>query len=387
MARSAKHYGNFMSIQDQPLPAHKTSSNFITTGLALFCMFFGAGNLIFPLIIGKEVGQNVWYAILGLGLTAVVIPILGLVAMILFKGDYKRFFGRFGRIPGFALLLLLQLILGPWGVIPRLVTLMHASVEPYLFGTPFLLFSICMSAAIFILCIKKQRLVNVLGAYLTPVLLLSLIGLVFFGLTDGSSIHATSSTASGSFLQGLFQGYNTMDLIAAFFFASVVLPHFRNESGTQDSERSLFKKMLYSSLIAGSLLFLTYVGLCLVSAHHGHALNVAPEQMLGAIATKVLGGPGGFVAAIAVFTACLTTAITLASIFAEYLQKELCQNKISHPLALIITLVTTTLFANLGFKGIAAFLGPILQIVYPGLILLTLLNLFGVYQKIAKSAS
>jgi LIVCS family branched-chain amino acid:cation transporter len=101
-----------------------------------------------------------------------------------------------------------------------------------------------------------------------------------------------------------------------------------------------------------------------------------PEQVLGAIAVKVLGSAGGCIATIAVVTACLTTAMTLASIFADYLQKDLCKNKISNTSALILTLVITTLFANLGFKGIAAFLSPILQMVYPGLILLTVLNLF-----------
>ena len=98
--------------------------------------------------------------------------------------------------------------------------------------------------------------------------------------------------------------------------------------------------------------------------------------MLTAIAIKILGPAGGFIAAAAITTACLTTAISLASIFADYLQKDLCRGKISPSLALILTLAATTLFANLGFSGIAAFLGPILQVVYPGLILLTLLNLF-----------
>jgi LIVCS family branched-chain amino acid:cation transporter len=97
--------------------------------------------------------------------------------------------------------------------------------------------------------------------------------------------------------------------------------------------------------------------------------------MLSAIAIKLLGPSGGCIAAVAVITACLTTAITLASIFADYLRKDLCKGKINPSMALLLTLAMTTVFANLGFEGIAAFLGPILQIVYPGLILLTVLNL------------
>ncbi len=369
-----------MSIQEKSFPIPKKKSSLFTTGLALFSMFFGAGNLIFPLLIGKSVGQNVWFAISGLGLTAVVIPFLGLAAMVLFQADYNRFFGRFGKIPGMLLLLLLQLILGPFGVIPRLVALMHATVEPYLFGMPLMMFSILIAVVIFGCSFKRQKLIGFLGAYLTPILLLSLAALVFFGLSDGASLNPVSPPARDSFMQGLLGGYNTMDLIAAFLFATVILPHFQQESELEhpmQRRRSLLKKMLFSSLIAASLLFLTYIGLCLISAHHGWRLDPSypPEQMLGAIAIKLLGPVGGCIAAVAVFTACLTTAITLSSIFADYLRKDLCKEKISPTLALILTLVIVTLFASLGFGGISAFLNPIVQIVYPGLILLTFLNL------------
>lgn len=371
-----------MSIRQQSLPAQKTrKSSLLTTGFALFAMFFGAGNLIFPLLIGKSVGDNVWMAISGLGLTAVIVPFLGLAAMVLFQADYHRFFGRLGKVPGILLLLLLQLILGPFGVIPRLVTLMHALVKPYLFDIPLVLFSILAAGVIFGCSFKRQRLIAFLGAILTPILLLSLAALVFLGLTDGSSLNPVSPSAGDSFMQGMLGGYNTMDLIAAFLFATVVLPHFQKESELEEPKqrrRTLLRKMVFSSLIAASLLFLTYVGLCLISAHHGWSLDAAlpPEQMLSAIATKLLGPAGGCIAAIAVVTACLTTAMTLASIFADYLRKDLFKEKISPTFALILTLMMSTLFANLGFGGIAAFLNPILEVVYPGLILLTLLNLF-----------
>lgn len=362
-----------MSVQQDSIPAQKTQSGLFTTGLALFSMFFGAGNLIFPLLIGKAVGGNVWFAILGLGLTAVVVPFFGLAAMVLFQADYGRFFGRIGKFPGMMLLLLLQLILGPFGVIPRLITLMHAMGSRYLLNMPLFAFSILAAVLIFGFSFKRERLIGFLGAILTPILLLSLAALILVGLVSHSSLNPISPSAGSSFLQGLLGGYNTMDLIAAFLFATVVLPHFQQSSELRG--RSLFKKMALSSLIAGTLLFLTYVGLCLISAHHGFALDVPPEQMLGAIASKLLGPAGACIAAITVITACLTTAITLASIFADYLRKDLCQKKISPTVALILTLVVTIFFANLGFSGITAFLGPILQIVYPGLILLTLLNL------------
>lgn len=342
-------------------------------------MFFGAGNLIFPLLIGQSVRGNVWYAVSGLAVTAVIVPFLGVAAMVLFQADYGRFFGRIGKVPGAVLLLLLQLILGPFGVIPRLVTLMHAMVSPYLFDIPLMLFSILAAVVLFACSFKRDWLVSFLGAVLTPVFLLAMAALILFGFLKGSPPEPSTSLPMTSFLEGLLGGYNTMDLIAAFLFATVVLPHFRQQEELPGvKQKSVLKKMAFSSLIAASLLFVTYVGLCLISARHAPTAAEAcpPELMLNAIAMKLLGPVGGCIAAVAVMTACLTTAMTLASVFADYFRKSICQSKISPTWALVITLAATTLFANLGFRGIAAFLGPILQVVYPGLILLTVLNLF-----------
>jgi len=362
-------------MKGQAASLEAQSSSLWTTGLALFSMFFGAGNLIFPLLIGQSVGENGWYAISGLGITAVLVPFLGLAGMVLFDGDIHRFFGRLGKAPGWTLLLLLQLILGPFGVIPRLVTLMYAMAKPYLFQVSLPVFSVICAAAIFLFSFQRQRLMRLLGGVLTPILLLSLTALLYFGLTEPSALNPVSPTVSNSFFEGLLGGYNTMDLIAAFLFATVVLPHFKKEAISQG--RSVLQKILYSSLIAAGLLFLTYVGLATVSAMHGWSLesSIPHEELLAAIATKLLGPRGALLAAMAVITACLTTAMTLSSIFAEYLQKDLLKQKIGVTQALALTLLITTLFANLGFSGIAAFLGPILQICYPGLIVLTLFNI------------
>jgi branched-chain amino acid:cation transporter, LIVCS family len=361
-----------MSTKEYSLPLRKERSGLFKAGLALFSMFFGAGNLIFPLLIGKQAGDQTWMAILGLSFTAVVVPFLGLGAMVLFQADCKKFFSRLGSMPGFILLLLLQLILGPLGVIPRLVTLMHAMAKPYLFGIPITWFSVIAVAAIFLCSIRKQNLIGLLGAVLTPILLLSLGALLFLGFWNAGSVPVSSVSSMESFQMGLFGGYNTMDLIAAFLFATVILPHFQKE---ERGESAVKRKILFSSLIAAALLLVTYIGLAWISSYHAAGIDKQPEELLGAIAFKILGPAGGLIAAVAVIMACFTTAITLSTIFADYLQKDLCKGKIKPSAALICTLIITMLFANLGFSGIAAFLGPILQVVYPGLILLSGLNL------------
>lgn len=355
----------------------------MTTGLALFSMFFGAGNLIFPLLIGQSVGTNGWYAVAGLGLTAVLVPFLGLAAMILFEGDCRRFFGRIGKIPGVALFFLLQLILGPFGVIPRLVTLMHAMAKPYLFDIPLVGFSVLAAVVIFFCSRNRERLIGYLGIVFTPILLVSLAALIFEGIATGTALNPISTSPNDSFLKGLVGGYQTMDLIAAFLFAIVALPHFQQKKGKSGRGVNV-KKMFLSTLIAASLLFLTYVGLCFISIYHGWPFQSScpSEELLSAIAVKLLGPIGGSIAVIAVISACLSTAMTLASIFADYLRIEICKERISSKWALIATLAITAVVSSLGFGGIAAILGPILQVIYPGLILLTALNLFhALYKK------
>jgi LIVCS family branched-chain amino acid:cation transporter len=367
-----------MNTQAISIKKRKISSQ-LMLGFALFSMFFGAGNLIFPLLIGKSVGGMSWYAIAGLLLTAVITPFLGLATMVLFRGDYDQFFSRIGKIPGFGLLLLLQLILGPFGVIPRLVTLMHAMLKPYFFEASPLVFGLFIGSIILVCSYNRQRLISFLGG-LTPFLLFGLTLLIFLGIANGAAFAPDAPSAKESFLAGLMGGYNMMDLIAAFMFATVILPHFKQELAIENPEESrsqVLKKMAIPIGIGASLLFLTYTGLCFVSAYHGWTLNASlpPEQLLSVIATRILGPIGGLIAALTVVLACLTTAITLTAIFAEYLRKDICQEKISTSNALLITLGITVCISSLGFGSIAALLGPILEIVYPGLILFTVLNL------------
>lgn len=364
----------------QPAAALKKEniSHLFTTGFALFSMFFGAGNLIFPLLLGLEVGANWWAAVIGLGLTAVIVPFLGLASMIFFDADYKRFFGRLGVIPGFLVVLLLQLILGPFGVIPRLVTLMHAIAKPYLFDISLSSFSLLAVAVIFLFSFKRQNLIHILGVILTPILLISLASLFISGVAHSSPALLPSVSVSDSFIEGVVGGYNTMDLIASFLFATIVLPHFQSEIMLEcpvNKKKALSSKILFTSIIAATLLFLTYIGLAYISAHHSPTIaNSSSEGLLSAIALKLLGSTGGLIATVAIVTACLTTAITLTHIFADYLRSDLCQDKISPLASLLITLAIAGCLSNLGFAAIAKFLGPILQVCYPGLIVLTLLN-------------
>lgn len=355
--------------QKRPMPI-------IFTGMALFSMFFGAGNLIFPLLVGHSAGVETPSALLGLAISAVAFPFLGLMAMSACAGNLSVFLKKIGALPALILLFVLQTTQGPAGCMPRLITLMHASIKPYLAELPLVLFSLIICAVIFLLCFRPNKIVSILGFALTPVFLLTLATLVGVGMINSPAPSAATGTSLHHFMEGFKGGYQTMDLVLAILFSTIIIPHLYREAEhlpKKEANRYVRKKMAIASGIAAGLLMLSYIGLCWVaSRYHTPA---APEELLSAISFQILGPWGGLIAMIAVFLACLTTAISMARVFSEYVRKELCREKISAHLALILTLLATASVACLGFSGIMRLLSPILEILYPGLIALCLYNL------------
>lgn len=358
----------------------KPRAGVFSTGLALFSMFFGAGNLIFPLLVGQTAGHQTPYAILGLGISAVVFPFLGLIAMMLYGGEILVFLNRIGKWPALILLFILQMSQGPMGAMPRLVTLMHASVKPYLPELSLFIFSLAACALVFLLTVRPQRIVALLGSILTPFLLATLGAIVFVGIFHAPAPEQVELSSSACFWHGLKMGYQTTDLIAALLFATIVMPHVaQGTDALSPEERShvIRKRMKGASLIASGLLMVSYIGLCWISAHYAPLLDksVPPEGILHLIAVQILGSWGGLVASAAVFLACLTTAISLAAVFSSYLKLDLPFLKFGDKGALLFTLGLTAALANLGFSGIVRFWGPVLEVLYPALIVLCVFNI------------
>lgn len=352
-----------------------------STGLAMFAMFFGAGNIIFPLALGQLTQDKNLYAIFGLIVTAVFVPLAGLLAMLLYEGDYNAFFRRIGRWPAFIVIAMILAVIGPFGGLPRCIAISHSTLNtliPSAFESINLpVFSLCSCLAIFLFTFRKNRIIDVLGYVLTPILLLSLAGIVVKGFFDAPQHIHNISTPWVIFKQGLMGGYNTMDLLAAFFFSSVVLVCLRKKpEDSINNSRPILKIAVYASLVAAILLTLVYISFTWLAAGHSQVLEqVASHELLGALALQILGPNAGIIAGVSVCFACLTTEIALAAVFAEYLSKTLFKEKISYRNALIITLAISFVISTLQFEGISAFLGPILQLCYPALIVLTIVNL------------
>ncbi len=338
----------------------------IPLSFSIFAMFFGAGNVLFPLILGRNEGDQALIAILGLSLTAVVMPIVGFIAMLLYKGDYSAFFGRIGRIPGFLIALLIISLLGPLGSAPRCIVVAHSTFKEIFPHCNLPIFSAFTCLLIYFCMIKKRFVFTLLGWILTPLLLISLFSFILMGLFTGSDAPVSTTPKIQVFFHGLQEGYYTMDLLAALFFSSTILKTLKNK------QRST-AMIICASLIGACLLCITYVGFGKIAARH----NITQDNvdLLGALTMKIAGTHGGILVCITVALACFSTAIALIMAFTQFIQKEASKGRFSDKTILVITLLITFFVSTFEFTGISIFLGPILKLCYPGLILLTFVNL------------
>lgn len=359
-----------------------SQSTILKAGLAMFSMYFGAGNIVFPLVLGQLAEGNTFYAILGLLITAVGVPFLGLIAMTLFNGNYRHFFDRLGYWPSTLFILFMMIMIGPIGAIPRLIALSHATVNIYWPGTSLILFSALSCLIIFLTTYKKNRVVDILSYYFTPLLLLSLGLIAYMGFINMPMPTTSNLEPSSAFLLGFMRGYETMDLLGSFIFSSIVLSclEYPNYPVDHPHAKKNFRNMIFitlkASVIGALLLGSVYVSFCYAAAHNSVALHgLSSDQLLGQLALLTLGPYAGIIAIIAVTFACITTAIALSVVFAEYIHHEVLKGKSSYTACLITTLIVAFFMSTLSFTGIMAILAPILQVLYPALIVLSILNI------------
>jgi branched-chain amino acid:cation transporter, LIVCS family len=348
----------------------------MNAGFALFAMFFGSGNLVFPIAVGQESEGHFILASLGVLCTCVIFPLLGMLGMTLYKGSIDDFFGCFGKKGVFLFSLLCLSLMGPFGVLARCLTVIHGAVLLIFPKASLEMTSLLMCGTIFILSVNKNRIVTILGTILTPLLLLSIAAIVYFSLNQTLSTGMESVNGLAAFKNGFFKGYQTMDLVASFFFSGFVIKHLYEADPSKTEGKKALKLFLKASLVGAVLLYSVYFSLVLLGWLYAPMLaSVPPQEMFGRIALESLGTLAAPSVCAAVVFACLTTAIALTSLFADFLRHEVTQNKIGNPAAIGITLMIAYLVSCLDFSGIANFLGPILETIYPALITLTAINI------------
>jgi len=358
----------------------------IIVASTLFGMFFGAGNLIFPVHLGQLAGRNTLAATIGFIVTAVTIPILGVAAIGSTHSDgLQDLASKVSKGYGYFFTCLLYLTIGPFFAIPRCATTsftvgISALVPGSNQSIMLLIFSVFFFVAVLIFSLKPQGITTWIGRIINPVFLSFLAILVIAAMIrPGSAVSAVEPVAdyaSGAFFNGFIEGYGTMDAIAGLAFGIVVVNIIRSMGVEKDSAvaRGVLKSGIYTGLLMAIIYVLTIVmgaqsrGLFEVSENGGIAL--------AQIANHYLGKVGSVVLALTITFACLKTAIGLVTSCSETFVK-MFPKKLSYNAWVYCITGFSLLVSNVGLSKIISYSIPALMFIYPLAITLIILALTG----------
>lgn len=353
-------------------------SRIITTSLAIFAMLFGAGNLIFPVRIGVQSGGNIFSGFFGFALTGIGLPVLGLMAIVTFQGSYEEFFGRLGKWLGGFLIFCCMMVVGPFIAMPRIMGLSYEMLSPFLPQAPIAVYMTFFALIAFVTTYRMSRLLDIIGKYLSPVKVLSLLSIVAIGLLATHHSEYFPIDRWCFFWKSLGVGYQTLDLIGAIFFGSIVvrlLTHYGGD-GKLDMKQAVAITAA-SGVFAGILLGAVYLGMTCLGAFHGGGLFYEGNagKVFSIVVVRVLGTYGAAIIGLIVFIAGLTTLVSLSAVVADYVHRDVSKRKLSYPVCVALVLAICAAVASLGLKELMEQSEPFIMFLYPLIIVLVVCNL------------
>ncbi|MGN0144106.1 MAG: branched-chain amino acid transport system II carrier protein, partial [Clostridium sp.] len=346
-------------------------------GFALFAMFFGAGNLIFPPFLGNAVGSQYLIASIGFICTGVGLPLLAIIAVSKGDGTFETMASKIS--PKFAIIFttLLFIAIGPMLAIPRTAaTTYELAIQPNFPSISPLVWMIIYFAINLIFVLKRSAIIDSIGTYLTPILLLILAVIIVKGVvspigeiisTDTSNVLATSLT----------EGYQTMDALGGLLFAGMIVGSIVSKGY---SKKDVIPMTLKSGFIATLGLAFVYGGLMYLGAQTTGSFTgeLTKTNILLFISSSVLGNIGSTIIGLAMALACLSTSIGLLSAGASFFEK-LSKGKLSYRVNAIVISLISIVIGSLGVDNIVVISGPILNLLYPVAITLIFTTLFDEY--------
>ena len=351
----------------------------LLTGFALFAMLFGAGNLIFPPMLGYETNSSWIPTMLAFTITGVGFPFLGILSVSIVGNGIKDFANRVSPMFSTIFAIISILAIGPMLAIPRTgatayeITFLHNGMNNTMYKYIYL---ICYFGIVILFSLRASKVIERVGKILTPILLLLLFliivkGIFFSGLSIKPDIYPHA------FKKGFLEGYQTMDTIASIAYAGIILKAIKN--GRNLTQKQEFSFLIKAGLVAILSLALIYGGFALVGAKM-HSVLVTNDkiELLVKTTSYLLGNYGNLVLAICVAGACLTTAIGLVATVGEFFSSI---TSFKYEKIVIFTVIISFLLSILGVESIIRISVPILVFIYPVMISLIILNLFGKYIK------
>jgi len=345
-------------------------------GFALFAMFFGAGNLIFPPYLGFLAGSSWLPALAGFLITGIGMPLLGIMAAARAGGTVEHLAGRVSPLFARILSIVIILSIGPLLAIPRTAaTTFEMGVRPNLEGVSAAVSSIIFFAITLFFSLNRSAVVDRIGKILTPLLLLTLAWIILRGVTAPLA-PALARDFAGPFGKGFREGYQTMDALASVVFAEIVIAAlvFKGYRGASEQVRLTS----LAGLVAASGLGLVYGGLMYLGSTSAALFpaDVERTDLLIGITDRLLGGGGRILLGLAVAFACLTTSIGLTATVGDYFS-SLSKGRVGYRTICLATCVFSAVFATVGVTTIVTVAVPLLVTVYPVAITLVLLTMSG----------
>lgn len=346
----------------------------IVVGFALFAMFFGAGNLIFPPYLGVISGTNWMASMSGFVITGVGLTLLAVIAVAVSGTSVNdladRVHPKFGPILG----TIIMIIIGPLFAIPRTAaTTFEIAIAPLLPGFNNIIFIAIFFAVTLFLVIRPASVVDKIGKILTPVLLIVLLLIIGKGIITPLGETIEVADAAG-FSRGFVEGYQTMDALGSVILAGIIIKSIQDKGYTEKKER--VSMAIKAGIIAAVGLGVVYLGLLYVGSGASSLYDGSVERtsLIIEITESLLGGAGKYALAITVGLACLTTSVGLTTAAGEFFN-DISKGKLSYKFVVITTVLMSAAIASIGVSKIIGFSVPILSLVYPVVIVLVVMTL------------
>jgi len=358
--------------------SRKKITDIIICGFALFAIFFGAGNLIFPPYLGVISGNNWGIANIAFLLSDPLLPILGVIVTALLGGQAtdlgKRVSKHFSIIIGAISIILI----GPLFAVPRTGATTHEIfVQSFVPTAPQWITSLIFFGLTLYIAIHSHTVIDAIGKYLTPILLIILL-LVFIAAVVQPNVGFQTTTSAGLFSQSFKEGYQTMDALGAALMAGVVISDLTRRGYTEKKEQH---QMMFGIGIVSFILLalvyssLTYAGATVSTVYDSTVQR--PALLIGLI-EQLLGSFGKVAMGIAVSFACLTTSVGLITTCGHYFS-TLTNGKLEYKKIVVVSVVISFLLSLLGVDALLQLAVPVLSAIYPMVIALIFLSIFDRY--------
>ncbi|WP_107947442.1 branched-chain amino acid transport system II carrier protein [Lysinibacillus parviboronicapiens] len=354
----------------------------LAVGLLLFALFLGAGNIIFPPLLGQQAGEHITVAMIGFLITGVGLPLLAIVAVAKAGGDLQLLANRVNPVFGIIFTSIVYLAIGPFFAVPRTGSVSYEiGIAPFLSETaanhwaPLFITSVIFFALILYLAINPSKLVDRVGKILTPALLIVILLLAIksFVTPMGESSLAVGKYTTSPFTEGFIQGYLTMDVLSALVFGIVILQALRG-MGMSDTKKQV-KTTIFAGIVAAIGLAFVYISLGYIGNTSVDAIGVSDNGgiIIAKSADVLFGNLGSIILSITILLACISTAVGLLTANAQFFNKLF--PKISYRTFLIVFTIFSLAITNVGLSTIINTSLPVLLIIYPLAMVLMVLSL------------